>query len=234
MEPKHKNVFSALSAAQATMDRVVKGAVNPAFKGEGKPQGTRYADLADVVSAVRPALAENGLAFFHQMVIFDGKPAMRTVLCHGESDTSISCDVPLIVDKNNMQGMKSATTYAKRIGLESVTGVAPEDDDGNAAAAAAPRDDRRPAPTSQADIELAVQRIAACTTGKDLQAAIPVQLADLPPVRAAIIDTLRTIVKGAQTTKALEIMADRFRPVWPEVEADAKARSDELRGEAPF
>jgi hypothetical protein len=35
--------------------------------------------------------------------------------------------------------MKSATTYAKRIGLESLTGIAPEDDDGNAAAKAAPK-----------------------------------------------------------------------------------------------
>jgi hypothetical protein len=37
-----------------------------------------------------------------------------------------------------MQGMKSATTYAKRIGVESLTGIAPEDDDGNAAAKAPP------------------------------------------------------------------------------------------------
>ena len=48
-------------------------------------------------------------------------------------------DVPLIINKNDMQGMKSATTYAKRIGLESLTGIAPEDDDGNAAAKAPPR-----------------------------------------------------------------------------------------------
>jgi hypothetical protein len=46
--------------------------------------------------------------------------------------------VPLIVAQNNMQGMKSATTYAKRIGVESLTGIAPEDDDGNAAASAPP------------------------------------------------------------------------------------------------
>jgi hypothetical protein len=47
--------------------------------------------------------------------------------------------VPLIVTKNDMQGYKSATTYAKRIGLESLTGVAPHDDDANAAVKAAPR-----------------------------------------------------------------------------------------------
>jgi hypothetical protein len=64
---------------------------------------------------------------------------MRTVLAHGDSDTQIACDVPLIIGKQDMQGYKSATTYAKRIGLESLTGIAPEDDDGNAAAKAAPR-----------------------------------------------------------------------------------------------
>jgi hypothetical protein len=63
---------------------------------------------------------------------------MVTTLTHGSSETEISCGVPLIVSKNDMQGMKSATTYAKRIGVESLTGIAPEDDDGNAAAKAPP------------------------------------------------------------------------------------------------
>lgn len=142
-EQKHKNVYVALAAAQAEMGKVGKGSVNPAFK-------SRYADLADVVSAVQPPLNAHGMAFFHQIVITDGNNIMRTVLMHGESETSIQCDVPLIVSKNDMQGMKSATTYAKRIGLESVTGVAPEDDDGNAAAAnppkAAPKQEAKPAP----------------------------------------------------------------------------------------
>lgn len=133
----HKNVYVALAAAQMEMDPLTKGALNPAFKGEGKPKGTAYADLADVVQAVRHALNANGLAFFHQLIPGDTH-IMRTVLMHGESESSIECDVPLIVSKNDMQGMKSATTYAKRIGLESVTGVAPEDDDGNAAAKSPP------------------------------------------------------------------------------------------------
>ena len=49
----------------------------------------------------------------------------------------------MIVDRANMQGYKSATTYAKRIGLESLSGVAPEDDDGNDAAKAPPVVDKR-------------------------------------------------------------------------------------------
>lgn len=137
----HRNVFMALAAAQLEMEPVRKGAINPAFKGEGKPKGTPYADLADVVEAVRGPLNRHGMAYFHQII--DGT-IMRTSLVHGESETRIDCDVPLLVDRQNMQGMKSATTYAKRIGLESVTGVAPEDDDGNAAAAAAPKAEAKP------------------------------------------------------------------------------------------
>lgn len=120
---QHKNIYTALAAAQSAMGPVVKGAINPAFK-------SKYADLADVVAAVLPPLNSNGIAYFSHVV--DG--AMRTVLMHGESETSIACDVPLLVNKQDMQGFKSATTYAKRIGIESLTGVAPEDDDGNAAA----------------------------------------------------------------------------------------------------
>lgn len=114
------------------MGKVVKGAINPAFK-------SKYADLADVVSVAVPALTEQGIAMFHMMVRDEQGAVMRTMLVHGASETSVSCDVPLIINKNDMQGMKSATTYAKRIGLESLTGIAPEDDDGNAAAKAAPK-----------------------------------------------------------------------------------------------
>jgi hypothetical protein len=129
---EHKNIYTALCTAQANMGKVTKGSINPAFK-------SRYADLADVVSVVVPALSEQGIAMYHSMIRDDEGMVMRTTLSHGATDTHINCDVPLIVDRNNMQGMKSATTYAKRIGLESLTGIAPDtDDDGNAAAKAPP------------------------------------------------------------------------------------------------
>ena len=127
----HKNIFMALAAPQADMGRVKKGSVNPAFK-------SKYADLADVVATVSPALNAQGIAFYATPIVIEGERYMRTVFAHGASDTQIHCDVPLIVTKNDMQGFKSAVTYAKRIGLESLSGVAPEDDDGNAAAKAAP------------------------------------------------------------------------------------------------
>lgn len=129
--PVHANVHVALGAAQAEMGALLKGEVNPHFK-------SKYASLADVVAACREPFTRNGLCFYHETVKDDMGWLMRTVLCHGTSGTSLHCDVPLIVQKNDMQGFKSATTYAKRVGLESVSGLAPEDDDGNAAAKAAP------------------------------------------------------------------------------------------------
>lgn len=128
----HKNIYAALAAAQAQMSAPIKGAVNPAFR-------SKYADLADVVAAAIPALTANGIAMFHVTGRDEHGMVMTTVLAHGESGTQIECPVPLIVGKNDMQGYKSATTYAKRIGLESVTGLAPEDDDGNAAAKNPPK-----------------------------------------------------------------------------------------------
>ena len=51
----------------------------------------------------------------------------------------LDCEVPLIIGKNDMQGYGSAVTYARRYGLMTMAGIAPEDDDGNAAAKAAPK-----------------------------------------------------------------------------------------------
>lgn len=146
----HKNIYIALSAAQAEMGPVVKGAINPHFR-------SKYADLSDVMQVALPALNKQGIAAWHSTVIADGTTMMRTTLSHGESDTHINCDVPLIVAKNDMQGMKSATTYAKRIGIESLTGIAPEDDDGNAAAKAPPKQEQRQQKPQETDAE-AIER----------------------------------------------------------------------------
>lgn len=178
-KPKaHKNVYVALAAAQTEMEPVVKGSVNPAFK-------SKYADLADVVMVVRPALNANGMTFWHEMHSTEADRFVRTIICHGESETRVECDVPLIVDKNNMQGVKSAVTYAKRIGLESVTGIAPEDDDGNAAAKAPPVMEERKGPTAA---ETARDSLSKADTLERLQAIwtdLPANVKAVPEVLTA-------------------------------------------------
>ena len=125
----HKNVFMALAAAQAEMGSAKKSANNPHFK-------SKYADLAEIVDVAKPVLTKHGLCYYHVLETAGNARYMVTVLAHGESETEIRCPVELLISKPDMQSYKSATTYAKRIGLESVTGIAPEDDDGNAAAKA--------------------------------------------------------------------------------------------------
>lgn len=122
----HKNIHHALLASQSAIEPVIKSAENETFQSS-------YADLHAVVAAIRPALNGNGIVFFHAPFRDENGQYMRTTLFHAESETKLDCDVPLIMARNDMQSYKSATTYAKRIGLESLTGIAPEDDDGNAA-----------------------------------------------------------------------------------------------------
>ena len=175
------NIYTALAAAQIEMGSIVKGATNPAFK-------SKYADLADVASVVIPALASKGVAVLHYIKPGEARDYMRTEFAHGASNTRIWCDVPLIVDKGNMQGFKSATTYAKRIGLESLSGVAPEDDDGNAAASAPPPA-RKPEPQVKPDaIANACEYMARAETLDDLAANwrnLPAHIKALPAVVAA-------------------------------------------------
>ena len=144
-----KNIHTALAAAQAVMGRAEKGAENPAFKRDGK--ALRYADLASVMDACMPALSAHGISVM-QPTGHDGDGHYcRTVLTHGDSDTSIDCRVPLF-GVTAPQPYGSAVTYARRYGLMCMAGIAPDDeDDGNAAQGAAGKD---PAPrkpdTSQA------------------------------------------------------------------------------------
>lgn len=132
-----KSIASALAAAQMEMGKALKQANNPHFR-------SKYADLGNVMDACLPALNSNGIALIQPTGEDEHGRYVETMLIHGESGQSLSCRVPLIVAKNDMQGYGSAVTYARRYGLMAMAGIAPEDDDGNAAAKAAPKQDRQP------------------------------------------------------------------------------------------
>ena len=119
-----KNAYSALAKAQTEMGKAVKNATNPHFK---KP----YADLRSVQDACLEALHDNGFAVLQPTGQDDMGFFVQTIFAH-ESGETLECRTPLIVDRNNMQGLGSAITYARRYGLLCMSGLAPEDDDGNA------------------------------------------------------------------------------------------------------
>jgi len=138
---KHECIADALSAAQAEMGVAAKDAVNPHFK-------SKYADLASV-RAVATVLNTHGIAYIQPVVQLGEGWGVQTILLwkgerlHGDA-------IPLLLGKHDMQGFKSAVTYARRIGLGCMGGIADgEDDDGNAAADNAPKGK---APMPRADI----------------------------------------------------------------------------------
>ena len=144
----HAGIAAALAAAQAEMGKALKQANNPHFR-------SKYADLGSVMDACLPALNRHGIAVIQPTLDDDDSRYVETILLHSTGE-KLSCRVPLIVQKNDMQGYGSAVTYARRYGLMCMAGIAPEDDDGNAAAEAAPKDQprqRKAEPTTTAVAE---------------------------------------------------------------------------------
>lgn len=123
---EYTNIASALAAAQAEMGRAVKKTPNDHFK-------KKYADLSSVMDACLPALNTHGIAVVQPTIDDEGGRYVETVLIHGATGQELRCRVPLILQRNDMQGYGSAVTYARRYGLMGMAGIAPDDDDGNAA-----------------------------------------------------------------------------------------------------
>lgn len=122
-----KTIYAALAKAQAEMTRAEKSAENPHFR-------KKYADLGAVQEACLPALHKHGFAVYQPLA--DDGSGVLTILAH-ESGETLSCKVPFVGGMPDMQKLGSAITYARRYGLMTMAGIAPEDDDGNAAAAGA-------------------------------------------------------------------------------------------------
>ena len=124
-----EHIAKALAAAQMEMGKALKQSANPHFR-------SKYADLGNVMDACMPALNKHGIAVFQTLSEGEYGRSVLTRLIH-ESGEMLEVPVPLIVGKQDMQGLGSAITYARRYGLMAAAGIAPEDDDGNAASQAA-------------------------------------------------------------------------------------------------
>lgn len=120
-------LFPAFIKAQQEMGEVLKSSVNPAFR-------SKYADLGAVIEAVLPALHANGFALLQPPHSDGSTVEVETILIH-TSGGFIRSSIAMKPTKADPQGIGSAVTYARRYALQSICGVAPEDDDGNAASA---------------------------------------------------------------------------------------------------
>ena len=119
---EHKDIDAAILAAQPKFTKPKKSAENTHFKN-------RYSTLEDDIDAVRSHLHAHGVTYDFTMSSSEFGHAVTTILRHPASGTKRETSVPLIMAKQDMQQLKSATTYARRIGIEFLTGIAPSDDD---------------------------------------------------------------------------------------------------------
>lgn len=127
-------LVAALARAQAKFPPIVKSHSNPAFKG------SQYADVADVLAAVRPVLAAEGIVVTQTTMTSPetGGVELITKLLLGEE--YLASVFPLPVQGLTAQQVGSLLTYHRRYQLCALLGVHPvgDDDDGNLAATAAP------------------------------------------------------------------------------------------------
>jgi hypothetical protein len=154
--------IKALVKAQQEMGAVLKNAKNPHLK-------SKYADLGSVIDATFPALHANGFAVMQPAGMDDMGQFVETHFCHISGKT-FSSRIYLVIGKNDMQGVGSAHTYARRYGLLAMAGVAPEDDDGEATKAPK-RQDAPPPFNSAAFTESWINSIDAASTMPQLKNA---------------------------------------------------------------
>ena len=125
--PDIGKLVEALAAAQSEFLPIVKTKENPYFK-------SKYADLEDIISATRPALAKNGLVVFQLLeTAQDGKSVIiHTKLAHKSNQWIESKLTMPIGAKIDNQSIGTASTYGRRYAYQAIIGVAAElDDDGN-------------------------------------------------------------------------------------------------------
>ena len=114
-----EEIAAALAKAQAEVKNPSFNRVNPHFK-------SKYADLGEVLSVVRPALSKHGIAIMQMTDVTDTGIVLHTRLTH-LSGQWIEGVYP-VSQLGTHQQMGAALTYAKRQALSAIVGVAGEDD----------------------------------------------------------------------------------------------------------
>lgn len=132
----------ALAAAQGAIKAATKDAENPFFKSS-------YATLDSVWTACREPLSKHGLSVIQVPLTDADGLHLVTRLCHS-SGQWIEGDLSIKPSKDDLQGIGSAITYARRYMLGAMVGVATDaDDDGNDASTKKPQSKQPPQANQQ-------------------------------------------------------------------------------------
>ena len=127
IEKVNSELFTALAKAQAAFPVVEKNRT----AGKGSSFSYKYADISDIIEAIKPHLAANGLSFT-QSFDFYGTPAavlvLKTTIHHSSGESHTSCLPMPDPSKMKPQDFGSVTTYMRRYGLGALIGIASDED----------------------------------------------------------------------------------------------------------
>ena len=136
-KPSLRQEFAAsLHAAQSEMSNPKKDSTNPFFDSQ-------YLSLPQLLTSVREVLNRHDLILIQEPVNRDNMVGCTTILMHKNGYMSFHGPL-LLPSKQDAQGFGAAVSYARRYALQSVLGLAGEDDDANSAV-----EKRTPAKISQ-------------------------------------------------------------------------------------
>jgi len=126
--PQIGKLAEALAAAQAVVTQPQKNRVAKvrSRKGEASSYEYRYADLSDVIDAIREPFSKHGLAFTQPIFPVAGKPCLVTTLLHS-SGQWIRSIYPL-PGAMSSQEMLGNITYGRRYSLCAIAGISGETD----------------------------------------------------------------------------------------------------------
>ena len=127
LDKDYKQACADYVNAQKAMGKALKQSSNPHFK-------SKYVDLQGVFDACGDAFNDNNFSIQqpHGRDVYGD--FVKTLLIH-ITGQRFESKLYLVLERQTMQGLGSAITYARRYALMGMAGLAPEDDDGNDASA---------------------------------------------------------------------------------------------------
>lgn len=127
-----KALALALANAQSNIVAPKKNRKVDFVNNKGQRVKYEYADLADVLDAIRIPLSKNNLSIAHVMTRDPRGFGLTTYLMHGDSGEYLETWYPLPDPETSdirPQEFGGALTYARRYSVSSIVGIASEEDD---------------------------------------------------------------------------------------------------------
>jgi hypothetical protein len=124
MQHSKPSLLEAIAAASAGFGDLVKDSKNDYLKSQ-------YLALPGLLKAIKPALLEQGVVIYSQLLHSGITWVVRTTLAFADGSEELSSDFP-VPDLSTQQKIAAVVTFGSRYNLFALLAICPEnDDDGN-------------------------------------------------------------------------------------------------------